>query len=57
MRRDTVIAIVIGAAAVIPFDATGHPILSALLIAAGAWYLLVGTNPENDKKRGSARQQ
>ena len=55
MRRDTVIAIVIGAAAVIPFDATGHPVLCALLIAAGAWYMLVGTNPENDKKRRSAR--
>lgn len=55
MMRDTVIAIVIGAAVVIPFDATGHPVLCALLIAAGAWYMLVGTNPENDKKRRSAR--
>ena len=57
MKRDILIALAIGAAAVTPFDATGHPVLYAVMVAAGAWYLLVGTNPANGKKRGSARHQ
>lgn len=41
MIRDTIIALVIGLATIIPYDG---PAIGALLIAAAAWYLLVGTH-------------
>lgn len=41
MLRDTIIALVIGLATITPYDG---PAIGALLVAAGAWYLLVGTH-------------
>ena len=51
MKRDTVIALMMGVAFITPIDSSAHPVLYAVLLAAGAWYLLVGTNPENGRKR------
>lgn len=47
MKRDLIIALAIGIAFVIPTE--GVNLIHALLIAAGAMYVLTGTNPEHEK--------